>query len=301
MRRLMLAVPFVLLVVQAPPGAASHQGEPILPIVEVVVAPWIHPGDEAPLPSLQPQTQVVTTRQTADQPDPANIDGRKMIHGIYFVPSGRDRQYDINGSLQNSFASFDNWFVREAGRAFRIDRLTTGEYDITFVAADQPMSSYRGIGSIRTELIAKGFNLPNKRYLVWAEIATGGVCGSAYYGPDEKYTGVYLRSVAGCGATDFGDGTAAGARVSEVISAHEIMHNEGVASMLAPHHCAIASAHLCTGPLALFGSLDPEEVDLIFPFITGRPLSTKVLDRGHDDYFRHPFPYRDLDSSLYFM
>jgi hypothetical protein len=34
----------------------------------------------------------------------------------------------------------------------------------------------------------------------------------------------------------------------------------------------------------------------MFPFVT-YPLKDKVLDRGHDDYYNHPFPTKDLADS----
>lgn len=49
---------------------------------------------------------------------------------------------------------------------------------------------------------------------------------------------------------------------------------------------------------AMVGDLDPEQVDVMYSYV-GLPLNEKLLDRDHDDYFRHLLPHQDLDDSSY--
>ncbi|HLA11689.1 MAG TPA: hypothetical protein VJ023_13960 [Pyrinomonadaceae bacterium] len=42
--------------------------------------------------------------------------------------------------------------------------------------------------------------------------------------------------------------------------------------------------------------LDPESVDALFPYVTFA-LRDKKLDKDHDDYYNHPFLYRDFAFS----
>jgi hypothetical protein len=179
------------------------------------------------------------------------------------------------------------------GRSPRIAR-AGGGYDLTKVPGDAAADTYTSLEAITTELRRRGFTAANKRYLIYAAVNRGGVCGEGEYpdplGTVARYAAVYLDSAASCGARDFGGGTAASAGKSDTIAAHEWLHNEGVAPLLAPHTCASSPYHVCTGPLWLGGDIDPEAHDVVFPIITAR-LSTMVLDRDRDDYLDHPWPH----------
>jgi hypothetical protein len=85
--------------------------------------------------------------------------------------------------------------------------------------------------------------------------------------------------------------------MSEAIALHENFHNEGMVPLTAPHRCLAFYFHLCSAAAgAVVDALDPENIDLLFPFVTF-PLRDKVVDRGHDDYYDYPFPYRDMADS----
>jgi hypothetical protein len=111
-----------------------------------------------------------------------------------------------------------------------------------------------------------------------------------------RFAQVYLDSPSGCQAREFASGPTEPS-FAEEIAQHEILHNESVVLATAPHQCWAFLGHVCTLPLVLT-QLDPEVADLMFPF-AGLPLSSKILDRGHDDYFKHPFPAHDLADSAY--
>jgi hypothetical protein len=150
-----------------------------------------------------------------------------------------------------------------------------------------------------------GMTDPNKRYLIYAEIGRGDICGESYYPvpplrDQGQYALVYLGSNAGCVSRDIGDGTTASAGKAETIAAHEWLHNEGVAPLGAPHYCPGSMYHICTGPLWVSPDLDPERLDIVFPYITDR-LSGMTLDAGNDDYFKTSNPYgKHLEDSDWF-
>lgn len=227
-------------------------------------------------------------------------------HVIYFVPKDQPNQgLDTDGTLARSVDAMRAWFARELGqggtpRAPRMDRLSTGAYDITFVRGDQAAAAYGAppstvLQDVIAELQRKGFNDANKRYLIYAALNEGNTCGEGQYpltpGDTGHYATVYLDSDASCGARDFAtSGTVAGAGKAETIAAHEWLHAEGVAPLDAPHHCPTSPYHICTGALWLQPSLDPENTDIVFPLIYA-PLGKEVLDRGRDDYLDAPWPW----------
>lgn len=233
--------------------------------------------------------------------------GARQTHVIYFVPSDRpDQNLDEDGTLARSIDAIRDWFLRETrrdgrtGKRPRIDRLSTGAYDITFLRGQQAADAYTSIDVIRDELIARGFAVENKRYLVYAALSRGQICGEGYFPIpgviEARYAVVYIATAAdsACGGSDFATGSTAGtAGKAETIAVHEWLHNEGVVSPLSPHHCAAYSRyHVCTGPLWLVPGeeLDPEGPDVMYPIINRR-LRDKALDREFDDYLDHGWPH----------
>lgn len=295
-------VVLVLAALPIPSGAAPRAA--VIRTWALPGAPAASPGTPAPEP---PRTDI--GRNNEDQPDTTTAD---LTHGIYFVPKdATDESLDTNGSIDRSMKSMRAWFEREMGLKPRVDRLAAGGYDISFVRGDRDGISYASLEDIAAELAAKGFGAENKRYVIYAALNMGTVCGEGLWpvplvgstrGPG--YAAVYLDSVPGCGAREFGSGTAAGAGRAEAIAAQEWLHAEGMVEVAALHHCALGAAHVCTGPLvagayAGMASLDPENADVLFPFVTVA-LADKVLDRDHDDYLDHSFPHlRDLRDSTW--
>ncbi|HVE63808.1 MAG TPA: hypothetical protein VNB94_08415 [Mycobacteriales bacterium] len=251
-------------------------------------------------------------RSTVDRPD--TQDGR-LVHVVYFLPADKpDESLDVAGVLDVSVAAQNAWLARESGgRRWRFDtfefdapvdgvtRRTTA-YDITFVRSSRPASELHDITTIDDELVAAGLTQADKRYLIYAAVDGNGSCGSAYYpltqptnsAADGKYAGVYLDSSAGCRARDFASSIDSPG-MTETIAQQEIMHNDGVVPLSAPHQCVPNYLHVCTPGLALTG-LDPERFDILFPYV-GVPLRDKKLDLGRDDYFSAPGTIRDLARS----
>ena len=260
-------------------------------------------------------------RSTVDRPD--EVSGRQ-IHVVYLVPSdAADESLDVNGVLEDSMRATNAWVRAETGDLeWRLDTYTFSwddpetieedpidieAVDVSYIKSTKPGSQLNGVSEVESELVAKGFDVSSKRYFVYSAANAGGVCGDAWWNfsptPDNfdgQYSAVYLGSSPGCRAKEFAP-DATTPSYTEAIVAQEILHNDGQVTLVAPHNCASSGSlgHVCTNPLWISQDLDPESYDVLFPFV-GRPLSEKHLDEDHLDYFRHPFPWRDLETSVYF-
>lgn len=259
-------------------------------------------------------------RSAVDRPD--EVSGRQL-HLVYVIPSNMpDDRFDELGALEDSARSMNAWMLEQTGDlrwrfdtyTFEWDDPATPEedpveieaIDVTTILSTKPGNQLTGVGNVEDELEAHGLNDPNKRYLAYVASNYGGVCGDAWWtlsptgGFDGRFSAVYLYSSAGCRARDFAP-DAGTPSYTESIAMQEMIHNDGQVTLAAPHDCVVsplAYGHVCTGPLWASSSLDPESKDVMFPYV-GLPLSQKLLDADHLDYFRHPFPFRDLDTSPY--
>ena len=239
-----------------------------------------------------------------------------QAHAIYFVPlDGIDQTLDTNGTIENSILSTKAWLeAQTGGKHIRLDTYVdrgTALLDVTVVrglktAAEYAQSADGAFTTITDELEARGWNADpaQKRYYVYYEgpAEDPNICGTAYASTlgttMAQWTVVFLGATPGCGARDFGT-LATGPGMSEAILLHESTHNEGFVRPESLHQCWAFSFHLCSaGAGAILDTMDPEAIDLMFPFVT-YPLKDKVLDRDHDDYYNHPFPTKDLIDSPY--
>lgn len=250
-------------------------------------------------------------RADRDQPEEITVGPCSCTHLVYFVPSDRpDAKLDTNGAIAAAMRSQRAWFRGQMSRRPRIDLVAgAGGYDITFVRGRQPASWYSTHGRLIDELIARGFDDPGKRYLTYAAIDRGTVCGEASYpygdpiGSEGGHATVYLDS-SGCAGHDLGDGTAAGSGRADTVAVHEWLHREGAVAATAPHHCATSANHVCTGASWMLGDIgsmmsDPERADVMYPLVND-PLRTRSLDLGRDDYLDHGLPtHPDLRDSAF--
>jgi hypothetical protein len=215
--------------------------------------------------------------------------------------------------LEGSVASMNVFLEADIGRPLRFDTYLdrrTPRLDASFVRGERTASEYApddhpdgAFGAVTEELEHRGWTAGGavKRYLVYYEgpAEDPNICGEAFVplaGDFAQWSVVFLDANPGCGARDFGTPTT-GAGMSEAIALQELSHNEGMAPLTAPHQCWAFNFHICTAAAgAVLDTLDPESVDVMFPFVTFA-LRNKALDRDRDDYFEHPFPYRDLSDS----
>lgn len=297
MKRVVLIVALAVLGV-----VPAHASSPTFAVSRLLPAPGGLPAaaDVTPLAACP-----TTTRSTTDRTDTRT--GR-LVHVIFMVSSnGVDDNLDKNGTLECSLRAQQEWFQAQTGLKWRFDTYVSGSqefFDVTFIKSTLPSTALDSAGEVRSELTARGFNKANKRYLTYVTSGANGACGDAFYpiapgngAVDGVYAQVYLDSGTDCGARAFGSPGAPS--FSEVIPQQEILHNDGLVPIGAPHTCAHSPGHTCTPGLGVFGNIDPESADIMFPYV-GRTLGQKVVDRGHDDYFSHPLPLvRDLRNTYY--
>lgn len=289
----------------AAPGTSEAESEAVT--AETQRYPWLFP------------------RSTADRPDERS---GPQIHVVYLVASDYpDERLDELGVLEDSMRSVNHWFRQQSGNLqWRVDTYTfewddpatpaqdpiqVPAIDVSFLRSERPGSELADLDAVIAELDAHGFDEPNKRYLSFVTADAGVVCGvsrspslpSGFEPTDSdpnevgNWPTVFLFSVEGCHSHDFAPNPTTPSWV-EAISTHEIIHNDGIVPPYAPHYCWPGLGHVCTAVIRNFLGPDPETPDLMYINITG-PLTEKVLDRGHDDYFRHPFTWRDLEQSPY--
>lgn len=294
----------VLAMLVAPLPSSANDSDPIGKLARFGVLPSL--AGQTPAPDFQIQA---CTPRGASEPDAADAVSGLQTQVIYFVPQGKPDQCLDQDHIIRAMNGINDFFVQQGLGRLRLDRTTGGAIDIPFVRGNSSESAYGGVNDLAAELANRGYNDSNKRYIIFAAINMGGVCGEAEY--PGRFAAFFLDSDPGCGVRDFGNGTAAGSRGAEVVVGQEILHNEGAVSLFAPNGCQVSLlryGHVCTpgGVLVEFGTLDPEYRDLMFPFaIPGVFLSVKTLDRNRDDYFKVRTPFFDgllidIEDSQYF-
>lgn len=269
----------------------------------------------SPARSANTPCRPASPRVTQDRPDV--VDG-PQVHVVYLVARDfPDEHLDEVGVLHCSVMALNQWLAEQSGGLkWRFDvfahrgRLLT---DVTFIQSDSEGASFYSSYYVQRELETRGVFQRGKKYLTFVAADQGTLCGNASYplleGSDRAnpwdghgyFAQVYLFSDPACNARTFGIPGAPS--WAEAIALHELIHTEGVAPLGAPHGCTVVEvipAHICTPGLVLTEEagipLDPERVDLMYPFVTS-PLPELVLDRDRDDYFGHSLPTRNLADS----
>ena len=248
--------------------------------------------------SLDRRGQVAAETYEVDAPapwTPSQYDGRALsadaadgttlptVHAIYLYPS--------DGA--NRFAQFAAMFQADAratadrlyGRAVRFDERLGGDgvtpyLDITVIRSKNTtkrLSGNRQYQMVRDELVAKGFNKPNKKYAVWLD-APSQYCGESQIYQDTQRTPANPNERTGIAIVyrpyATGDPTTGGFCRGRTLL-HELGHNMGAVQTVAPN------IYLSSGP-----HCDDSAEDVMCYRPPGVPdTGGPVFDYGTDDYW----------------
>jgi hypothetical protein len=198
-------------------------------------------------------------RAMADRPDEV---GGPQVHAIYVLPSDApDKALDTNGTIASWINTFNGWFAGQAGGArVRMD-IFQGSPDVSFLRLAETDDQLTASGSdteatIGKALAANGFADRYKIYLVVSPGHSDGYCGVSTGALAILYLGM-------CDGVSWPS-----------VMAHEVIHSLGAVPGCAPHH-------------ADNGHVDDSDRDIMWPY-AGLPLTSQVLDAGHDDYYGPP-------------
>jgi len=246
---------------------------------------WSH------LENADQKSDVVDGRSFVDQPDDSVA---AQVHVFYVLPKdAKSKDLDTNGTFTDIIESTNEWLFAQGGKRLRFDTYK-GELDITFVRLNETegqlwmessdknkkcgWSQCPTLDTLKSLLVAKGFNVPNKAMLIYFGGAT--VPSSRIKSPYCGTAGHDRAAIYQVGLTDMISGqpscfSAAKTTLPEsentagLASFHEIFHVLG----------AVGSSPNSDGN---YGHIKNDPTDLM-----GKSEGIVRLDPGNDDYWRH--------------
>lgn len=245
---------------------------------------------------------IARDRSVIDMPD--DISG-PQVHFLYIVPSdGADGQLDSNRAMEQSIARIERWLVTQTGnQGLRVDTYN-GVPDITFVRLPQTDAQATSanpwpLWAIGQDLVAAGFDNPNKVYAAFYDGHSSWACGGAKSPALPKLGAMYLQAWPTNDPRPCRDAPGLGTGTDrpgyfEIGLLHEVLHTLGFTPHCAPHASADGYGdHVDDSPTDLMYGPDAKS-----PF--GWDWSRAVLDYNHDDYYRARIPgCPDLSDSPY--
>jgi hypothetical protein len=220
--------------------------------------------------------------------DRADITAGQQVHAVYAVPSdGADDFAAVANRIADDVASLTTWWTtQDPTRTPRFDEAAYAGgpcLDISFVRLPEQASALVGASDayrkLRSDLVVAGLASPGKKYYVYYDgpSVQEDICGTGggLFGSGPDYAIVWLR---GCPTVP-----------TDAVGAHELTHALGAVPSGAPHECLPPDeGHVCDS-----------NRDLLYPFTTGDPLSSLVLDVNRDDYYGHATNGIDIRNSLW--
>jgi hypothetical protein len=245
-------------------------------VVAFAAALWLAPGALA--------SGWCGTGETAtDRPD---IVTAQQVHAVVAVPSDAGDTFLTDaGRVSDDVTSMLAWWQgQDPTRIPRFDQAsfgTAGCLDISYVRLSSTGASYTAMGasgafgSIVNELSRNASIY--KDYLVYydgpsVEANVCGVGGTRAFATGPSYAIVLLQGCPGVAI--------------DLVATHELIHALGAVPPGDPHPCPGDTAHVCDS-----------QTDILYPTTSGEPLSSKVLDFNHDDYYGHSGTWPDIQDS----
>ena len=245
----------------------------LLFLAAVVGALWLAPGALA-------GGWCGSGEQMTNRPD--TVTGRQIRAVVAIPADGADTFQVSAGQIADDVASFSAWWTGQDPT--RVPRFDLADFsgisclDIGFLRLAEPASAITS-ASVLFNAVINGLGTDvNRVYakeLVYydgpsAETDVCGVGGGSFTGP-----GVAVVIPAGCPGVP-----------TDTVAAHELLHALGAVPAGAPHACPGDSGHPCDST-----------TDILYPYTRGEPISQKVLDFGHDDYYGHSGSWNDIQDS----
>jgi hypothetical protein len=213
---------------------------------------------------------------TSDQPDTTSD---PTVHAIYLYPSNKPSRFSQFAAMFQADARQANDLIYNLyGRGVRFDNRAGGYLDVTAVrssSADKKLSGGRQFNLVHNELISKGFNNPNKKYLVWLDSGSR-YCGQGQLYQDTRRTQANnnnLRTTAIVYRPYATGDPATGGFCRGRTALHEVGHNLGALQGVAPN--AFDGAH-CD---------DSAEDVMCYTSATSNDTGGPAFDYGNDDYW----------------
>jgi hypothetical protein len=228
-----------------------------------------------------------SAESAADRPD---LVTGQQVHAVVAVPSdGVDTFPAEAARLADDIASISAWWQgQDPTRIPRFDQAAFGGTtctDISFIRLPSTGAAYAAGGAsggfqrVASDVSLGGLGSVYKKYLVYyaGPSVQANVCGtgSRDFTSGRTYAVVWLRE-----CTDV---------PSDTVAAHELIHALGaLPDGDRAHPCPGDAGHPCDS-----------ESDILYPYASGGPLSSLVLDFNHDDYYGHPDsdPWVDIQDS----
>ncbi|HZT90860.1 MAG TPA: hypothetical protein VFA05_02375 [Gaiellaceae bacterium] len=224
--------------------------------------------------------------------DRADVVTGAQVHAIVVDPADSADTFVADANrLADDVASMLSWWQsQDPTHVPRFDLADFGGrrcLDISYVRLPQPAAQIAGgdeaFTVLRDDLIAQGFAHPFKDYLVYYDgpVPAGetDLCGvgAGDYDQGPGYAAVLLQACTGV--------------PTDTVATHELLHAFGAVAPGDPGQCPPPNAgHVCD-----------DDHDVLYPYASGDPLSSLVLDSGHDDYYGMPAAdtWPDIQDSLW--
>lgn len=215
-----------------------------------------------------------------------------QVHAVVVDPADGPDTFaaDANRLADDVSSMLAWWQTQDPTRVPRYDLANFGGQqclDISYVRLDQNAASVAGgdhaFNVLANFLVAQGFAHPFKDYLVYYDGAVtagnSGICGvgAGRFDQGPSFATVDLQA-----CTDV---------PTDTIATHELLHALGAVDQADPHQC----------PPPNIGHPCDYDHDVLYPFASGDPLSSLVLDYNHDDYYGMPASdsWPDMQDSIF--